>query len=49
MHEDLNRIKVKPITEGIESKNRPNEEVARESWINYLKRNQSIVTETFAG
>lgn len=48
LHEDLNRIKNKPY---IEVKNdaepRPDEEVAKESWDNYKKRNDSIVVDTF--
>lgn len=48
LHEDLNRIKNKPY---IEVKNdaepRPDEEVAKESWENYKKRNDSIVVDTF--
>lgn len=48
LHEDLNRIRNKPY---IEVKNdierRPDEEVAKESWDNYKKRNDSIVVDTF--
>ena len=48
LHEDLNRVKVKPY---IEMKNeiekRPDEEVASESWINYKRRNDSIIVDTF--
>lgn len=48
LHEDLNRIRVKPY---IETKNdverRPDEVVAEESWSNYKRRNDSIVVDTF--
>lgn len=50
LHEDLNRIRVKPY---IEIKNdcetRPDEIAAAESWANYKKRNDSIVVDTFHG
>jgi ubiquitin C-terminal hydrolase len=32
LHEDLNRVKVKPIVEGSESDGRPDEIVSKESW-----------------
>lgn len=48
LHEDLNRVKVKPY---IEMKNdperRPDEIVAAESWTNYKRRNDSIIVDTF--
>lgn len=48
LHEDLNRVKVKPY---IEMKNdlerRPDETVAAESWTNYKRRNDSIIVDTF--
>ena len=49
LHEDLNKIKKKPYIEDIESDGRPDDEVSRESWENYLKRNRSFVQELFAG
>jgi ubiquitin C-terminal hydrolase len=48
LHEDLNRIKNKPYIETkSETEKRPDEEVAKESWENYKKRNDSIVVDTF--
>uniref|UniRef100_A0A6G1SB64 Ubiquitin carboxyl-terminal hydrolase n=1 Tax=Aceria tosichella TaxID=561515 RepID=A0A6G1SB64_9ACAR len=48
LHEDLNRIKNKPYIETkSEIEKRPDEEVAKESWENYKKRNDSIVVDTF--
>jgi len=48
LHEDLNRIKNKPYIEVKDNiERRPDEEVARESWENYKKRNDSIVVDTF--
>lgn len=48
LHEDLNKIRVKPYIE-IKSdfETRPDEVVAAESWENYKKRNDSIVVDTF--
>ena len=48
LHEDLNRVKKKPYIEnrdGIDQ--RPDEEVAKEAWENYKKRNDSIIVDTF--
>ena len=50
LHEDLNRITVKPyieINSGIET--RPDAVVAAESWSNYKKRNDSVIIDTFHG
>lgn len=48
LHEDLNRIKNKPYIEVKDNiERRPDEEVAKESWENYKKRNDSIVVDTF--
>lgn len=48
LHEDLNRVKVKPY---IEMKNdierRPDEIVSKEAWANYKRRNDSIIVDTF--
>lgn len=48
LHEDLNRVKVKPY---IEMKNdiekRPDIVVAEEAWNNYKLRNDSIIVDTF--
>ncbi len=43
LHEDLNKIKKKPYIEEIESDGRPDEDVSKESWDNYLRRNKSLV------
>lgn len=48
LHEDLNRVKEKPYipaNDGID--NRPQVEVAKESWENYKRRNDSIIVDTF--
>ena len=49
LHEDLNRIYDKPFIEPIEGNGRTDEEVAGESWRNYLKRNDSIIVDTTHG
>ncbi|KAF0690341.1 Aste57867_18272 [Aphanomyces stellatus] len=47
IHEDLNRVLEKPYTKAIEHAGRPDVVVAKEEWDNYLKRNDSIVTDHF--
>merc|ERR1719204_1540935 len=49
LHEDLNRVSDKPLTETVEAKGRPDEEVADESWKTYLLRNRSIIVDLFMG
>lgn len=49
LHEDLNRVKKKPYIEAKNSEGRPDHVLAREAWSNYLKRNDSIVVDTFHG
>ena len=50
LHEDLNRIINKPYTQTIEGKIGDNEqELARASWINFLKRNYSFIVDNFFG
>lgn len=49
LHEDLNRVINKPIVQEVESKGRPDEIVAAESWENHLKRNDSIIVDLFHG
>lgn len=49
LHEDLNRVKNKPIVENKENEIFDDEVVSSESWQNYLKRNQSIIVDYFAG
>jgi len=49
LHEDLNRVRKKPYVETVESKGRPDTEVAQEVWSKYLSRNNSIVVDHFQG
>ena len=39
----------KAITEPVESNGRPDEVVGKESWMNYLKRNNSIISDLMCG
>ncbi|DBA81599.1 hypothetical protein WJX77_011258 [Trebouxia sp. C0004] len=49
LHEDLNRIKRKPYIEEKDVDGRPDEEVAKEAWQNYRKRNDSTIVDHFQG
>ncbi|CAD8078254.1 unnamed protein product [Paramecium sonneborni] len=49
IHEDLNRVKKKPYVETKDSDGRTNFVVAKESWLNHLARNQSIVVDLMYG
>ncbi|CAD8065888.1 unnamed protein product [Paramecium primaurelia] len=49
IHEDLNRVKKKPYVETKDSDGRTDFVVAKESWINHLARNQSIVVDLMYG
>jgi ubiquitin carboxyl-terminal hydrolase 6/32 len=49
LHEDLNRILQKPFTQNPDYQGQPDQELAKEFFENYLKRNRSIVVELFAG
>ena len=49
LHEDLNRVLKKPYTDGVENEGRPDAVVAKESWLMYLKRNQSIINDLMGG
>ncbi|TYZ61098.1 hypothetical protein PybrP1_000390 [[Pythium] brassicae (nom. inval.)] len=49
LHEDLNRVKVKPYTPAVEPNGRDDAEVAREEWERYLQRNDSVIVENFMG
>lgn len=40
---------MQPVTDTIESNGRPDDIVARESWTNFLRRNQSIIVDLFMG
>ncbi len=47
LHEDLNRCKEKPATEIPEANGRPDDEVASEAWVVHMKRNDSVILDTF--
>jgi ubiquitin carboxyl-terminal hydrolase 19 len=47
LHEDLNRVRVKPITAAVESCGRPDHEVAAEAWATHKQRNDSMVLDKF--
>lgn len=49
LHEDLNRVQKKPITQPIDSSGRPENLVAIDSWNRHLLRNQSIIVDTMQG
>jgi len=49
LHEDLNRVKCKPLTSPVESDGRPDGEVADEAWRLYKMRNDSIIVDLFQG
>jgi ubiquitin C-terminal hydrolase len=49
LHEDLNRIAVKPYVEERDAEGRPGWEVAAEAWANYRARNDSPVVDHFQG
>jgi ubiquitin carboxyl-terminal hydrolase 4/11/15 len=49
LHEDLNRVKVKPYTETKDYDGRPDEIVAQEGWEIFLQRNQSIIVDMMYG
>ncbi|XP_065845473.1 ubiquitin carboxyl-terminal hydrolase 19-like [Oscarella lobularis] len=49
LHEDLNRVKSKPLTSPIEAKGRPDHEVAEEAWQVHKLRNDSIIADLFGG
>lgn len=45
LHEDLNRVKVKPYVKSKDADGRPDEEVADEYWANHIARNDSIIVD----
>ena len=49
LHEDLNRVAVKPYDELKDSDGRPDDVVAKEHWENYARRNQSVIVDLFHG
>ena len=49
LHEDLNRVKKKPLVPILESEGNNDLEASRESWKNHLKRNQSVIVDMMHG
>jgi len=49
LHEDLNRIVSKPTTKDVEAHDRPDEQVAQETWERHRLRNDSVVMDLMAG
>ena len=49
LHEDLNRIKHKPLVPPVHSEGRPDADVAQEAWMAHLLRNDSIIVDLFHG
>ncbi|XP_054831391.1 ubiquitin carboxyl-terminal hydrolase 19 isoform X3 [Eublepharis macularius] len=49
LHEDLNRIHIKPYTETVDSDGRPDEVVAEEAWQRHKMRNDSFIVDLFQG
>lgn len=50
IHEDSNRILNKPYVESVEGDGKQDDyELARRSWVAYMRRNYSIITENFTG
>ncbi|CAD8107209.1 unnamed protein product [Paramecium sonneborni] len=49
LHEDLNRVKIKPYVEEKTYDQQPNQIQANRAWQDYLKRNRSIIVDLFQG
>nr|XP_033782603.1 ubiquitin carboxyl-terminal hydrolase 19 isoform X2 [Geotrypetes seraphini] len=49
LHEDLNRIQIKPYTETVDSDGRLDEVVAEEAWQRHKMRNDSFIVDLFQG
>ena len=49
IHEDLNRIPLKPYIEDIDSDGTNDEQDAIEAWKNYLRRDKSLIVDIFQG
>ncbi|CAD8178663.1 unnamed protein product [Paramecium octaurelia] len=49
LHEDLNRVKLKPYIEEKTYEQQPNQQQANKAWSDYLKRNRSIIVDLFQG
>jgi ubiquitin carboxyl-terminal hydrolase 8 len=49
LHEDLNRVRVKPYVEQEENDGRPDALIAQETWNYHISRNNSIIVDLFHG
>ena len=49
LHEDLNRVMVKPYDELKDSDGRPDDIVAGEAWENHIRRNKSMIVDLYHG
>lgn len=50
LHEDLNRVSIKPLTPPVSYDSHPEEGLAdEETWVNYKKKNDSIIVDNFHG
>ncbi|VDL76975.1 unnamed protein product [Nippostrongylus brasiliensis] len=49
LHEDLNRVKAKPLTTTVEGDGRSDVDVSNEAWYNHTLRNDSIFVDLFHG
>lgn len=49
LHEDVNRVRVKPYVELNDSDGRPDEVLAQEAWDNHRSRNDSVIVDYFHG
>lgn len=49
LHEDLNKVSIKPLTPPISYDSRPDEELADETWSNYKQKNDSFIVDHFHG
>ena len=49
LHEDLNRVKKKPLVPVLESEGNNDIEDSRKTWKNHLKRNQSVIVDMMHG
>lgn len=49
LHEDVNRVKKKPLTGTVESHGRHDLDVSNEAWRNHILRNDSIFVDLFHG
>lgn len=49
LHEDLNKVIEKPLIASVESNGKEVNKIAKQSWHNYLKRNESKIVDLFVG